>query len=121
MPTTFARLSLLSILLLGGCSEPGALAADAGPPPPDAVTFCQDRRTWECERERAAGRITEAEHVSCRTDIVPMCADALWSSDCAVTAERTDACITALSDPASLHTPSVEIVECNADVLCGRR
>lgn len=118
---TFARHCLLTAVLLGACAESRTLPADATTPPPDAEIFCRDRETWTCERERAAGRSTDAEHAQCITDVVPMCNSALWEPGCAATAESTDACIAALSDASRLGTPSREIVECSGDVLCGRR
>ena len=112
-------LATFAFVLLGAPS-PGATGGCSigAEPVADARRFCQDKQTWICERERAAGRTTDAEHAACVSGIVGMCASSTWPAGCAPTQATVDACIGDLSDPDQLPTPWMDIASCFTESIC---
>jgi hypothetical protein len=94
---------------VGGCNTESGLA--------DPVMYCYQREAIECERDRVALRITDAEAATCNAAIPAMCDGFNFAPGCRPAASTTQACIDALSDPARIGTEDEAIAECQN--LCG--
>ena len=94
---------------VGSCLEDSVTA--------DPVEFCQEKNSWVCEREWAAGRLNDVERESCFFNI--NCSSSTWPPNCRPPSEAlTTICIDALSNPGRLSEPSDSIVECLPSTLC---
>jgi hypothetical protein len=111
---------VLLMLLLGG-PTPGAVGScgtDDLDDFADIQRYCAKREQLVCVRRNLRKEITNAQRDDCRRAALKQCASRSWAPECHPTEREALACLNALSDLDTLHTPEAEIHECSTEALC---